>query len=160
MTPLGFKKKNGNLVNFKLDSEAQVSVLPFEILQNWENIPRIKTNARPILAYSNNQVPIIVAETPYSIINEFHDVFSSIGKLNKVVKIHLKDNYTPSVAAARKTLLALHDKVRAELNKMENMGIDNPNKLRICIGPRPLNEAIKMPHYPIPPADRLMINLQ
>ncbi|GBN69028.1 hypothetical protein AVEN_224534-1 [Araneus ventricosus] len=50
---------NGNLVNFKLDTGAQVNVLPFEILQNWENIPRIKTNSRPILDYSNNQVPII-----------------------------------------------------------------------------------------------------
>ncbi|GBL75327.1 Uncharacterized protein K02A2.6, partial [Araneus ventricosus] len=248
---------NGNLVNFKLDTGAQVNVLPFEILHNWENIPRIKTNSRPILDYSNNQVPIIgeliltvkntnssskckflitslksspilglnsclklklikriyqlegkclekqnncvsnesiqvqndnyvkvcnvdnsiVDETPVSIINEFHDVFSGIGKLNKVVKIHLKDNYAPSVAAARKIPLALHDKVKAELNRMENMGvitkveqptewvsnivvIDNPNKLRICIDPRPLNEAIKIPHYPIPSADRLMTNLQ
>ncbi|GBL95992.1 hypothetical protein AVEN_199958-1 [Araneus ventricosus] len=38
--------------------------------------------------------------------------------------------------------------------------IDNPNKLRICIDPRPLNEAIKIPHYPIPSADSLMTNLQ
>ncbi|GBM44476.1 Retrovirus-related Pol polyprotein from transposon 17.6 [Araneus ventricosus] len=38
--------------------------------------------------------------------------------------------------------------------------IDNPNKLRICIDPRPLNEAVKIPHYPIPSADRLMTNLQ
>ncbi|GBN50533.1 hypothetical protein AVEN_176984-1 [Araneus ventricosus] len=85
-------------------------------------------------------------------------------KLNKVVKIHLKDNYTPSVAAARKIPPALHDKVKAKLNRMENMGvitkveqptewvsnivvIDNPNKLRIFIDPRPLNEAMKIPHY-------------
>ncbi|GBM48090.1 hypothetical protein AVEN_34411-1 [Araneus ventricosus] len=38
--------------------------------------------------------------------------------------------------------------------------IDNLNKLRICIDRRPLNEAIKIPHYPIPSADRLMTNLQ
>ncbi|GBN08932.1 hypothetical protein AVEN_132133-1 [Araneus ventricosus] len=185
---------NGNLVNVKLDSGAQVNVLPFEILQNWENIPRIKTNTQPILDYSNNQVPIIgeliltvknknssskckflitslksspilglnsclklklikriyqlegknlenqnncvlnesirleddnyvkvcnvdksiVAETPDYIINEFHDLFSGIGKLNKVVKIHLKDNYTQSVAATRRIPLALHDKVKAK----------------------------------------------
>ncbi|GBL84868.1 hypothetical protein AVEN_58449-1 [Araneus ventricosus] len=248
---------NGNLMNFKLDSGAQVNVLTFEILQNWENIHRIKTNARPILDYSNNQVPIIgeliltvknkssssklkfrltrlksspilelnsclklklikriyqleckcqenqnncvlnesipvqidnhvkfckvdssiVAEIPDSVINEFHDVFSGIGKLNKVVKIHLKDNYTPSVAASRKIPLALQDKVKAELKRMENMGvitkveqptewvrnivvIDNPNKLEICIDPRPLNKGIKIPHYPISSADILMINLQ
>ncbi|GBO39695.1 hypothetical protein AVEN_197114-1 [Araneus ventricosus] len=38
--------------------------------------------------------------------------------------------------------------------------IDNPNQLSICIEPRLLNEAIKIPNYPIPPADRLMTNLQ
>ncbi|GBN22361.1 hypothetical protein AVEN_186218-1 [Araneus ventricosus] len=43
---------NGNLVNFKLNSGAELNVLPFEILQDWENIPRIKTNTRPILDYS------------------------------------------------------------------------------------------------------------
>ncbi|GBO34779.1 hypothetical protein AVEN_203268-1 [Araneus ventricosus] len=104
-------------------------------------------------------------------------MFSGISKLNKVVKINLKDNYTPSVAAARKIPPALHDKMKAELNRMENMGvitkveqptewisnivvIDNPNKLRICIEPRLLNEIIKIPNYPIPSADRLMTNLQ
>ncbi|GBL83198.1 hypothetical protein AVEN_165396-2-1, partial [Araneus ventricosus] len=119
---------------------------------------------------------IVIAETPDSIINEFHDVFSGIGKLNKVVKIHLKDNYTTSVAAARKIPLALHDKVKTELNRIENMGvitkveqptewvsnivvIDIPNKLRICIDPRSSNEAIKISHSPIPSAEGLMTNL-
>ncbi|GBO18030.1 hypothetical protein AVEN_243957-1 [Araneus ventricosus] len=129
--------------------------------------------------HAKNQIYLCkkFAETPDSIINEFHDMFSGISKLNKVVKIHLKDNYTPSVTAARKIPLALHDKMKAELNRMENMGvitkveqptewisnivvIDNPNKLRICIEPRLLNEAIKIPSYPIPSADRLMTNLQ
>ncbi|GBM21089.1 Uncharacterized protein K02A2.6 [Araneus ventricosus] len=87
------------------------------------------------------------------------------------------NNYAPSVAVARKIPLVLHDKVKAELNRIENMSvitkvepltewvsniivIDNHNKLRICIDPRPLTEAIKIPHYPIPSADRLMTNLQ
>ncbi|GBM73582.1 hypothetical protein AVEN_140217-1 [Araneus ventricosus] len=145
------ENKNGNLVNFKLDSGAQVNVLPFELLQNWENIPRIKTNARPILYYSNNQVPII-SELILTIKNKdssskckflITSLKSSLilglnsclklklikricqleGKLKKVVKIHLKDDYTPSMAAARKIPLALHDKVKAELNRMVNIGV-------------------------------------
>ncbi|GFU76591.1 hypothetical protein TNCV_1940791 [Trichonephila clavipes] len=38
--------------------------------------------------------------------------------------------------------------------------IDSPKKLRICLDPRPLNEAIKRPHYPIPNADALVKKLQ
>ncbi|GBL73919.1 hypothetical protein AVEN_230859-1 [Araneus ventricosus] len=51
-------------------------------------------------------------------------------------------------------------KVEQPTEWVTNIVIDNPNKLRICIHPRPLNEAIKIPHYPIPSADRLMTNLQ
>ncbi|KAG8187926.1 hypothetical protein JTE90_027700 [Oedothorax gibbosus] len=38
--------------------------------------------------------------------------------------------------------------------------VDSPKKLRICIDPRPLNEAIRRPHYPISASERLFTNLQ
>ncbi|GFQ84275.1 retrovirus-related Pol polyprotein from transposon 17.6 [Trichonephila clavata] len=38
--------------------------------------------------------------------------------------------------------------------------VDSPKKLRICLDPRPLNEAIQRPHYPIPTADALVTTLQ
>ncbi|GFT61226.1 retrovirus-related Pol polyprotein from transposon 17.6 [Trichonephila clavipes] len=38
--------------------------------------------------------------------------------------------------------------------------IDSPKKLRICLDPRPLNEAVQRPHYPIPTADALITKLQ
>ncbi|GFW20848.1 retrovirus-related Pol polyprotein from transposon 17.6 [Trichonephila clavipes] len=38
--------------------------------------------------------------------------------------------------------------------------IDSPKKLRICLDPRPLNEAIQRPHYPIPTTDALITKLQ
>ncbi|GFX84658.1 retrovirus-related Pol polyprotein from transposon 17.6 [Trichonephila clavipes] len=38
--------------------------------------------------------------------------------------------------------------------------IDSPKKLRICLDPRPLNEAIQGPHYTIPTADALITKLQ
>ncbi|GFU37866.1 retrovirus-related Pol polyprotein from transposon 17.6 [Nephila pilipes] len=38
--------------------------------------------------------------------------------------------------------------------------IDSPKKLRICLDPRPLNEAIQRPYYPIPITDVIMTQLQ
>ena len=63
--------------------------------------------------------------------------------------------------------LAIKDKLKAELDKMERMGVimkqDQPTewinsmvtptklngKIRVCIDPRDLNQAIKRKHYPM-----------
>ncbi|GFW41297.1 retrovirus-related Pol polyprotein from transposon 17.6 [Trichonephila clavipes] len=83
----------------------------------------------------------------------------------------------PHVAALRKVPLAIHNKVKEELSNMVEAGIiskveeptewvrnmviiDSPKKLRICLDPRPLNEAIQRPHHPIPTADALITKLQ
>ncbi|GFS28712.1 retrovirus-related Pol polyprotein from transposon 297 [Nephila pilipes] len=116
-------------------------------------------------------------ETPELILKEFADVFTGTGRLNRIVKIKLKENSVPHVAAPRKVPLAIHNKVKEELNNMVEAGIiskveeptewvsnmvviDSPKKLRICLDPRPLNEAIQRPHYPIPTADALVTKLQ
>ena len=67
--------------------------------------------------------PNAATDTPEKVISEFQDVFSGIGRLNRVVKIQLKENAIPHVAAPRKVPLALHDKVKAELNMMIEKGI-------------------------------------
>ncbi|GFW68614.1 retrovirus-related Pol polyprotein from transposon 17.6 [Trichonephila clavipes] len=52
-------------------------------------------------------------------------------------------------------------KVEEPTEWVSNMvGIDSPKKLRICLDPRSLNEAIQRPHYPIPTADALITKLQ
>lgn len=116
-------------------------------------------------------------ETPQKILEEFKDVFTGTGRLNRTVKIKLKPNSIPKVSAPRKVPLALHNKVKEELDRMVSEGvitkvneptewvsnmvvINSPKKLRICLDPRPLNEAIQRPHYPIPTADSLITKLQ
>lgn len=116
-------------------------------------------------------------DSPQKIIEEYSDVFTGCGRLNRTVSIKLKPNSVPKVAAPRKVPLALHSKVKEELNRMVENGIiskvseptewvsnmvviDNPKKLRICLDPRPLNEAIQRPYYPIPTADSLLSKLQ
>ncbi|GFW63935.1 reverse transcriptase domain-containing protein [Trichonephila clavipes] len=84
---------------------------------------------------------------------------------------------TAENTAPRKVPLAIHKKVKEELSNMVEVGIiskveeptewvsnmvviDSPKKLRICLDPRPLNEAIQRSHYQIPTADALITKLQ
>ncbi|GFW10522.1 retrovirus-related Pol polyprotein from transposon 17.6 [Trichonephila clavipes] len=116
-------------------------------------------------------------ETSEFILKEFADVFTGTGRLKRIVKIKLKENSVPHVAAPRKVPLSIHNKVKEELSNMVEAGIiskveeptewvsnmviiDSPKKLRICLDPRPLNEVVKRPHYPIPTAYALVTKLQ
>ncbi|GFY48100.1 reverse transcriptase domain-containing protein [Trichonephila inaurata madagascariensis] len=49
-------------------------------------------------------------ETPELILKEFADVFTGTGRLKRIVKIKLKENSVPHVAAPRKVPLAIHNK--------------------------------------------------
>ncbi|GFR11387.1 reverse transcriptase domain-containing protein [Trichonephila clavata] len=116
-------------------------------------------------------------ETPELILKEFADAFTGTGRLRRIVKIKLKENSVPHIAAPHKVPLSIHNKVKEELNNMLEAGIiskveeptewvsnmvviDSSKKLRICLDLRPLNEAIQRPHYPIPTADALVTKLQ
>ncbi|GFS39364.1 transposon Tf2-12 polyprotein, partial [Nephila pilipes] len=179
---------NKNPVMFKLDTGSQVNVIPKSELLKWEEKPTVRKCKTAVLDYSDNRVPILEIqrlnmiykspiETPELILKEFADVFTGTGRLNRIVKIKLKENSVPHVAAPRKVPLAIHNTVKEELNNMVESGIiskveeptewmsnmvviDSAKKLRICLDPRPLNEAIQRPHYPIPTADALVTKLQ
>ncbi|KFM72400.1 hypothetical protein X975_12067, partial [Stegodyphus mimosarum] len=190
---------NKNEVNFKLDTGAQVNIiskskcyltcktkkltktLKFLVttlesslilgLQACQGLGLIERGYQVKRGKKQNE------ETPEQVIQEFADVFTGMGKLNGTVKIKIKENVTPHFAALRKVPLALHEKVKQELNRMVETGIiakvdeptewlsnmvviNTPKKLRICLDPRQLNEAIQRPYYPIPTAEALMTKLQ
>ncbi|GFR31850.1 reverse transcriptase domain-containing protein [Trichonephila clavata] len=89
-------------------------------------------------------------EAPELILKEFADVFTGTGRLKRIEKIKLKENSVPHVVAPRQVPLAIHNKVKEELNNMVEAGIiskvkeptewvsnmvviDSPKKLRICL---------------------------
>ena len=87
----------------------------------------------------------------------------SLGKA--VYTMQLKPEVQPVVHAARKVTVALREKVKAELDRMEKLKViskvDEPTKwvnsmvvvpkpngaVRICLDPRDLNKAINKEHY-------------
>ena len=103
--------------------------------------------------------------TKESVIEEYSTVFKGFGNLEGEVSIQLKENATPKIHPPRRVPYALKDRVKEELDKMEKLEViekvteptdwvnslviaEKPNgKLRLCLDPKDLNEAIKRPHY-------------
>eukprot|EP00105_Crassostrea_gigas_P044027 XP_019928175.1 PREDICTED: uncharacterized protein K02A2.6-like [Crassostrea gigas] len=98
---------------------------------------------------------------------EFSEVFEGIGLFQGECSIHTDPAVHPTVHPPRRVPLALQDKLKKELERMESLNIiqkvtqptqwvsslvvvEKPNgKLRVCLDPKDLNRAILRPHYPM-----------
>jgi hypothetical protein len=103
------------------------------------------------------------------VMKEYGDLFKGIGVIPGVSQLHLKPNAVPVINPPRRVPEALRERLKAELQQMERDGIiqkvtqptdwvnsmvvvEKPKtgKLRICLDPKALNDAIRRPHYPMP----------
>ena len=100
-----------------------------------------------------------------ALMKEYRDVFTGLGKLEGQYHIEVDKTVKPVIHAPRKVPFSLHDKVKEELDRMEDMGVikkqEKPTdwvnsmvvvekkngSLRICMDPKDLNSAIKREHY-------------
>ena len=101
------------------------------------------------------------------LLTDFSEVFDSLGCLPGYYKVQLDTSILPVVEPCRRIPFALHDRVRAELQRMEDIGViakvtqptdwvsgmviatKKNGELRLCIDPRNLNKAVKREHYQI-----------
>ena len=109
--------------------------------------------------------------TTEDIISEYDVCFKGIGRLDREHEIKIDPSVKPVVNRARRIPLSMTEKVKAELQKMEDWGIiakvDEPTEwvssmvvaekkdgsVRICLDPRELNKAIQREHHHIPTLD-------
>ena len=117
---------------------------------------------------SSLRVPPVSPIDKQLIEHEYGDLFKGIGVIPGEVKLHLKDNAVPVVNPPRRIPEALKSRLKCELDTMENdqiiakvdvptdwvnslVVVEKPQtgKLRICLDPKALNEAIRRPHYPM-----------
>ena len=103
-----------------------------------------------------------------SITQEHSDVFDNetLGSLPVQHTINFKDDAKLVIHAPRKIPVAARDRVKEELDRMQHLGvikpveeptdwvssmvtIIKPNKTRICLDPRDLNNSIKREYYPM-----------
>ena len=213
----------GKNICYKIDTGAQVNVLPKKYFDKLKPRPQLKTTSVKLSAYNDTSIPfagksivpllhkgtkhyvlfIVVSfdTTPIIGLNtseklnliqrvfkvnrcetfntdqipkEYFNCFGEVGILKKAYHIELKNDVTPVVVPPRKIPYALKDPLKKELDRMEKLGIiekvekstdwvnalvvvSKPNgKLRVCLDPRPFNQAIKRHHYRLPTAEEII----
>ena len=110
------------------------------------------------------------------ITEEYEDSFKGFVCLPGEYKIKLDPSVPPVVHAPRKVPVAIHVRVKEELQRMENDGVikkqerptdwvnsmvivETPKKLRICTDPQDLNKAIKREHFPMKTIEEVVQNM-
>ena len=140
---------------------AQACTL-LQILKRINNINKESTNP------STSPLP--------DILDEYPDVFKGLGCLPEKHNIKIDLTVTPVIHPPRRVPIALKDKVKQELDRMEREGVVvrqtdptpwvnsmvtvvKPNKVRICIDPRDLNTAIKREHFPMKTIEEIIAEM-
>lgn len=112
------------------------------------------------------------------LVKKYEDVFlKELGTLPGEVHLQVDERAQPSITPPRRVPIALKDKYKEELKRLEDLQVlakvDEPTEwvssvviatkksgaLRICIDPRPLNQALKRETYQLPILDDLMPEL-
>lgn len=100
------------------------------------------------------------------ILKNYDELFNGLGCLPGQHHIQIDHTITPVVHAPRRIPVALRDRVVEELQCMEKLGVIvrqteptewvnsmvtvvTSKKIRICMDPKDLNQAIKREHYPV-----------
>ena len=112
--------------------------------------------------------------TKQDFVSEFDDMFLGEGKLEGELHLELDRTVSPVSLPVRKVLFAMKEPLKQELDRLVKTGILIPvdvptdwissmvvvkksnGKIRLCIDPKPLNQALKRNHYPLPVIDDLL----
>jgi len=122
-------------------------------------------------AVNSNPIHATVSRTSDDIATEYADLFEGFGLVEGNVHLQVDDFVLPVRMPLRKLPVAIKEKVRVELERLQSQGIivavaeptawistllvvTKPNGgIRIYIEPKPLNKALMCDHYPTPTLD-------
>ena len=148
------------------------------------NFVVVKTDQDPIIGLKSSQdlnlikivlnVDKLCDKPATNIPDKFPSVFHGLGCLKEPYRIKVDPSVTLVVNPLRSTPVALREKLKKSLKEMEKTGvvekvecptkwensaviIEKPDseKLRICLDPRPLNEAIQREHFKMPTIEEI-----
>ncbi|CAJ1049307.1 uncharacterized protein K02A2.6-like [Xyrichtys novacula] len=144
------------------EHKGQKHRIEFEITQ--EDVPAILGGDTCVKLGLLKRMHEILKED--DILKDYEDLFDGLGCIPGQHHIQIDHTVTPVVHAPRRVPVAIRDRVVEELHRMVKMGVITrqteptdwvnsmvtvvtPKKIRICIDPKDLNEAIKREHYPL-----------
>nr|XP_022296799.1 uncharacterized protein K02A2.6-like [Crassostrea virginica] len=108
---------------------------------------------------------------------KFKSVFEGQGKLDGKLTLEVNQDVKPVKMPARKVPISIKHKLKQELDRLEQLEIIKPvntptdwisslvvapksnGRIRLCIDPRPLNQALKRNHYPTPLIEDILPDL-
>ncbi|KAK3745994.1 hypothetical protein QZH41_005777 [Actinostola sp. cb2023] len=111
------------------------------------------------------------------LLDEYADVFKGLGCLEGHYHIKIDSSVLPVVHPARKVPFAIKDRLKAELDRMENIGaitkVTEPTEwvnsivvtekkngnVHVCLDPRDLNKAVKREYYPMRTVEEIAAQL-
>ena len=108
------------------------------------------------------------------LMNKYHDVFSGLGHIGDA-KIVIDKSVTPVQHSPRRVPVALQKDVKKKIRELEEKGIiakavepsewissmvvvTKPSKIRICLDPKDLNQAVQRPKFQMPTLEELFPN--
>ncbi|XP_060070555.1 uncharacterized protein K02A2.6-like [Ylistrum balloti] len=173
VTPIG--KCELEVLNPKTGAcyKAKNCVTPLIGNKLMQDMELIKVQHENILSLKDTQTSTL---THNDITTRYSDVFEGIGKLEGKYHLVVDPTVPPVVHAPRKVPIALRDRLKAELDRLESMNVITPvteptawvssmvmvvkpEKIRICIDPKDLNKALKRSHYPLPTIEDILPQL-
>ena len=163
MLVLNPKNNNMYTVEFIIVNGQCKSVLGLKTCEELELLTVNRQNILLVTSQSTNTQGL----SEQDIVNSHLDVFKSKGKLEGQLHLELDESVQPVQLPPRRVPLAVKDKLQAELEIFSNMEIiakvDDPadwissmvvttkrnGKVRLCIDPKALSNALKRNHYPL-----------
>ena len=174
MKPIG--KKHVQVVNPRNGRKYSVEFLvvkgkgkPLLGLRASEQMQLISVVQQNIMAIQSEQpsqskIPL----TTESILKEYADVFRGEGKLEGDLHLEIDPNVPPVQLPTRKVPIAIKEKLKEETDHLDGLNIITPvnvptswisaivitlkkyGNVRLCVDPKPLDQALKHNHYPLP----------
>ena len=147
---------------------------PLLSAETCETLGLLKINCEPT-AQVNTIQGTTSQLTKEKILADFKDVFEGLGHIGKA-SLTVDPDVTPVHHAPRRIAVTLHQEVKAKLEELERKNIlvketeptdwissmvvvAKPGKIRICLDPKDLNEAVKRPKYQMPTLEEVLPKL-
>ncbi|GFS38879.1 retrovirus-related Pol polyprotein from transposon 297 [Nephila pilipes] len=127
-------------VNFKLDTGAEVNILPLYILNMFKVKPKLSETNLSLTTYDNS-VPVIhppIRVLPQALQPKLESTLNNLEKEGIVSKVNKPTDWVQNLVI-----------------------VEKPNgNLRLCLDPRDLNKVIKKEHYQIPCTNDIISRLE
>ena len=175
----GERKQIAGKINLPVCHKDRKKALTFNVVNgDYQPILSLNTSiALGIVTLADCDVlSLTISPESNTILEEYKDVFEGLGELPGEYKIITDERVKPKVHPPRRVPVAVRPQIKEKLDELVQrnvitpvteptewvssmLAVIKPNKIRICLDPRDLNEAIKREHYQMPTIEEVATRL-